>query len=221
MAAIFALWSPAFGAATVVTAEFNMRQESPLTRPKKFESGGIPMNNLFAIAVFCLSIGCTSSYQPPAVHEVTDSATFAAPVEEVWQAVISYFAEENIPIENLDHSSYFIKTRPLDLTVTYAASTYAGKKIPLKNKWCDCGDARIANVWKSSQRVLFSFNIVLHEKPEGTTATINVFFDGMKLGQRSAYASGYDIEMPLQCVSSGLLEGELLQYLREFSNTRR
>ena len=161
-----------------------------------------------------LLAACTSTYQPPAARVVEKSSALAEPAEQVWQSVIRYFGENNIPIENLDHSSFFIKTKPVDLTLTYAAPTYAGKKIPLRNQWCDCGDAKLANVWSTSQEILLSFNIVLRPiTPSSTNVTINVFFDGTKLGKRNAYARGYDIRMKLRCVSTGRLEHELLAYL--------
>ena len=174
------------------------------------------MRQVFAALAALALAACSSTYVPPQARDVKKSTVVGAPAEKVWQTVIRYFAENNIPIENLDHSSFFIKTKPVDLTVTFAASSYAGKKIPLKNQWCDCGDAKIANVWSSSQRILLSFNIVLRSQAEDTTdAGINVFFDGVKLGKRNAYASGYDIEMPLQCVSTGKLEQDLLRYLAQ------
>jgi hypothetical protein len=102
--------------------------------------------------------------------------------------------------------------------VSFAASKFAGKKIPLKNEWCDCGEAKIGNVWSTTTRILFTFNIVLRaQSASETDATINVFFDGTKLGKRNLYASRSDVEMPLQCISTGNLERDLLRHLRDSS----
>jgi hypothetical protein len=175
------------------------------------------VRRLLPLFVALLSLAC-SSYQPPQPRVIAKTTIIPAPPEAVWQEVIRYFAEKNLPIENLDHSSFFVKTRPVDLTVSFAAPKFAGKKIPLKNEWCDCGEAKIGNVWSTAHRILFTFNIVLRAQAANETdATINVFFDGAKLGKRNLYAGGYDVEMPLQCVSTGYLEHDLLRYLREAS----
>jgi hypothetical protein len=179
--------------------------------------GSKVVRRLLAFSAALLALAC-SSYQPPQPRVVAKATVIPVPAEAVWQEVIRYFAEKNLPIENLDHSSFFVKTKPVDLTVSFAAPQFGGKKIPLKNDWCDCGEATIGNVWSSAHRILFTFNIVLRARTANETdATINVFFDGAKLGRRNLYAGGYDVEMPLQCISTGYLEQDLLRYLREAS----
>lgn len=178
------------------------------------------VGRLLAFSTALLALAC-SSYQPPQPRVVPKAALIPVPAETIWQEVVRYFAERNLPIENLDHSSFFVKTKPVDLTVSFAAPKFGGKKIPLKNDWCDCGEAKIGNVWSTTHRILFTFNIVLRAQTANETdATINVFFEGAKLGKRNLYAGGYDVEIPLQCVSTGYLEQDLLRYLREASARR-
>jgi hypothetical protein len=134
--------------------------------------------------------------------------------------VIRYFGEHNIPIENMDHSSFFMKTKPVNLAVAYAGVTLGGKPLPVRNDWCDCGTAKLANVWSSEGRILLSFNIVLENRgPTATSARINAFFEGVELGKRSLNASGYDTEMRLTCVSTGRLEREIAEFLRKNAAT--
>jgi hypothetical protein len=41
----------------------------------------------------------------------------------------------------------------------------------------------------------------------------------VKLGQRNLYVSGYDVSVPLKCVSTGKIENEIQAYLK--TNERR
>ena len=165
---------------------------------------------LIAVAVS----GC-SSYTPPLVRpNLQKEKEVAAPVEAVWRGVIRYFGTLNIPIENLDHSSFFIKTRPVDLGTSFEGLTFTGSKTPIKTSACDCGTASMANVWSSATRILLSFNVILEKRTDSTTnVTVNTFFDGVKLGKRNLYASGYDTEMHLTCLSTGNFERDLVGYL--------
>ena len=166
------------------------------------------MRYLVTIIFLSLVTGC-SSYEPPTPRMVEKSTVIEASAEAVWDAVVRYFAERNIPIENMDHSSFFIKTQPVNLS-----HVHGGGKIPLKNAWCDCGTPKLRNVWSTTHHIFFAFNILLDGRaPKATAATINVFFNGKKLGKRNLYAPGYDVEVPLQCISTGKFEQDLLAYL--------
>jgi len=43
----------------------------------------------------------------------------------------------------------------------------------------------------------------------------NTFFEGLKRGKRNLYASGYDTEIRLTCLSTGRLEREVAEFLRK------
>jgi hypothetical protein len=163
-----------------------------------------------------LVLGCRSTYQPPQPRDIAKDSLIEAPREQVWQTALRYFAERDIPIESSDHATYSIATKPVDLAATFAAPADAAKPAPLQTPWCDCGRARMLHVWATTQRVLVSFAVVLRGRsPSSTDAAIDVSFDGVKLGKRRPHVSRYDVEMPLQCVSTGRLERALVRYLRD------
>jgi hypothetical protein len=175
-----------------------------------------PMKRILLLISVLLAVAC-SSYEPPRTQPRANRETpIQAPAEQVWRDVLRYFSDHNIPIDNMDHSSFFMKTRPVDVGATYGGVALSPKAIPITNRWCDCGKGTLANVWSSETRIMVSFNIVLEQKNEApTTVRINAFFEGVILGKRSLYASGYDTQIRLTCVSTGSLEQEIGEYLRK------
>lgn len=180
------------------------------------DSGVTPTRRLILLISVLLAVAC-SSYQPPRTQPRLNRETpIQAPAEQVWREVLRYFSDHNIPIENMDHSSFFMKTGPVDLGATYGGVALSPKPIPITNRWCDCGKGTLANVWSSETRIMVSFNTVLEPKGEAATAVrINAFFEGVMLGKRSLYASGYDTQIRLTCVSTGSLEREIGDFLRK------
>ena len=169
------------------------------------------------IVIQLLTFSC-SSYHPPIRQEPEKNYQVVADAEKVWKGVIRFFGEYNVPIENMEHGSFFIKTKPVDLKSNFGGTTLAGKTVPIRNEWCDCGSGKMANVWKSETRLLLSFNIILEKYgSSGTVVTVNTFFEGTMLGKRNLYASGYDKAIQLQCVSTGRMEAKLISYLRNYA----
>lgn len=172
------------------------------------------MKNLFAILALAIILISCSTYQPLQIKHVQKSAIINSPIDKVWTSTIKYFSENNIPIENMDRNSYFIKTSLVDLKTTFASQSYSNKNIPLKNQWCECGGKTLFNVWSSTNQIYFSYSVILRSlSNDSTDATINVFYDGTQLGKRNLTASGYDVDIKLQCVSTGYLENQLIDYL--------
>src|ERR1041384_2317249 len=131
------------------------------------------------VAFLVLSTACVSlpmNYDPPADKPLSRSILIHASQESVWAAAITYFSQNNVPIENMDHSSYFIKTKPVELSASF---TKPGGQVELKNEFCDCGRAILENLYTQYNRVTVSFNIVSAAKSASDTeATTNVFFAG-------------------------------------------
>ena len=178
-------------------------------------------NAIYTLIVMLLTISC-SSYHPPVRQEPVKDFHVAADVEKVWKGLIRFFGEYNIPIENMEHGSLFIKTKPVDLKSSFGGTTLAGKKVPIRNEWCDCGSGKMANVWKSETRILLSFNIILEKfGPSRTKVTVNTFFEGVMLGKRNLYSSGYDKVIQLKCISTGQMEAKLVSYLKNYALTAK
>lgn len=175
----------------------------------------------FSTIAFCLSaalfaVGCSSVYKPPVTSvKLPKSQVIDKDAESCWKAVIRYFSDNNIPIDNLDHSSYFIKTRPTLLQQTIGGVAFSGNDVQLQNQWCDCGEASMANVWSTNAIIRVSYNIVLDQKSETQTEVrINAFFDGQYVGKRKTNVPGYDLQMPIECVSKGTLEAAIWSYIQ-------
>jgi hypothetical protein len=172
-----------------------------------------PMRKIVAAATFGFLLSCTSYTPPPQPSNLRRQFEIAAPAEDVWRAVIRYFSGYNIPIENMDHSSFFLKTKTVDLGTTFAGMD-SRKQVQIKNDWCDCGSGELGNVWSSETQITLSFNIVLETLgPSRTTARTNVFFEGVMRGKTNLRASGFDTELKLTCVSTGRLEREVAEFL--------
>ncbi len=164
------------------------------------------------VSVVILSATTCVSYTPPAAHPVKRESEIPTSPENVWRSVIRYFSDRNIPIENMDHSSFFIKTRPVDLGGVYRV--FEGKAPPIRNRYCDCGTASISGAWSTETRILLSFNTVLESpRPDVTTARVNTFFEGVKEGKVDLRSRGNDTTIRLTCVSTGVLEKELQDYV--------
>lgn len=173
------------------------------------------MRKMIAGAALGTLLACSSYTPPRQPADIPRRVEIAAPAEDVWRAVIRYFSGYNIPIENMDHSSCFLKTEPVDLGTTYAGIDF-GREVPIRNGWCDCGSATLANVWTSETRIALSFNIVLESPAQSKIVVMtNTFFEGLKRGKRNLYASGYDTEIRLTCLSTGRLEREVAEFLRK------
>lgn len=167
----------------------------------------------YLIILAILITGC-STYKAPTVKRPKKVYTIYAPTDKVWKGIIKFFGKHNVPIQNMDKASLFIKTEKVNLKTTFGGVTLNGKKTPIKNEWCDCGKGGLVNVWSSKTRINLSYNIVL-EKMEGdnTQLTINIFYNGTITGKRNAYASGNDVGIDLSCISTGKMEKLILDYI--------
>jgi hypothetical protein len=111
----------------------------------------------------------------------------------------------------MDHSSYFVKTKPVDLGGTFAL--FDSSATPIRNEWCDCGSASITGAWSTETRILLSFNIVLEGHGSTTSVRTNTFFEGVKSGKVDLRSRGNDTAIRLTCVSTGKLERDLAEHL--------
>jgi hypothetical protein len=169
------------------------------------------------LALAGASQGCTE-YVAPTGSRPPPDAVIEAPAETVWQGVIRYFSDSNIPIANMDHSSFFIKTTPINVqTVIKGLGT--AKKVPLRNEWCDCGQISHSGAWSTGSSIAVSFNVVLEPVGEGRTrARVNAFYEGVALALYNLRA-GYE-KTDLRCISSGKLESVTIEYLRRQSEQK-
>jgi len=167
-----------------------------------------------AVLVCSLGVACTS-YKPPSITPVPQVHVINTDVESAWKAVIRCVSEFNMPIDHMDHGSYFLKTRPVMLGRRVDGVNFNGRPLDLNNEYCDCGEASIGNVWSTESQIQGTYSVVLISLPEGKTEVrLNAFFDGVYLGKRSLAGPGYDIAIDLKCVSKGEVERKLFEFIK-------
>ena len=172
---------------------------------------------IFISIIFLLTVAC-SSYKPPITLPVQRMRVVQADADSIWKTVIKFVSEHNIPIENMDHSSYFIKTKPVMIVKGEGGTNFTGETLPLVNEYCDCGEASIGNVWSTSSHIAYTYNIVLVPNLSSQTEVrVNAFFDGSYLGKRNFTSAGNDVGFDVKCVSKGTLEVKLLDYLEKMT----
>lgn len=175
---------------------------------------------VLALACLGLDLGCGTTYQPPTtLPRVQKSQVVSSDIETVWRGFLRYFAEHDVPVTTLDHGGYFLRTKaPLSSMVGKRGGVqFNGDSIALENPWCDCGVAKIPNVWGTATKISVSYNLVLNKLADDQTdVALTVSFSGSYYGQRNANLPEYDIEVPLQCVSKGVLEQDVMAYVTSF-----
>lgn len=141
---------------------------------------------LISLSLFIL-ISCGTSYIPPKKYDVVKSKEFDKSYDEVWANIIAYFGENNIPIENLEKASGFIKAK-------------SEKKYSVNKLYLDCGQtsSRV-----SINELTISCNITVR-KSNPIKVTINTFTE--VAGMNVKY---YDVH----CNSTGAFENEIFEYI--------
>lgn len=138
------------------------------------------------LAFLIVLVGC-QSYKPPKEYDVVKTKEFRKGYDEVWGSVIAYFAENNIPIENLEKASGFIKAKP---TTNYS----------INELYFDCGETTSR---AKVNEMDITYNITV-AKGNTTKVTINVFTE-----LRGLNIKYYDV----YCNSTGVFENEIFEYI--------
>lgn len=141
---------------------------------------------LAAVAAFAAS-ACASA---PQVYTFDNSRTYEASFDATWEAVIDFFASNNIPIQTVERDS----------GIVYAERQYAGPNSDVFAANADC-DNGIGNVQTSSAR----FNVFVRRQGEGQTqVTVNTTY-----GQTIIAFMSY-VPSAVPCRSTGRLETLIL-----------
>ncbi len=155
------------------------------------------MKKLLASLILLLSIGC-SVYKPPKNYDIIKEMTFEKNFDEVWNSAIEWFATQGTPIKNMDKSSGFISTE-------YSLRTN-------QSGCLDCGTAANGGLLATHNITdpTGNFNILIKKISDTKTkVTVNCFFKAIS----TFSAVGKTQVNSFDCVSTGLLEKEILDYL--------
>ena len=140
-----------------------------------------------------LTLSCASA---PKRYLFDNSATVKSEFDKSWEAVISYFAKNNISIKTLEKESGII-----------AAEVQAFPK-----GWIDCGKAGFGA--ELLDPPAGAFNVFVREVSDGTCEIqVNASFSIEKYDTFSNRSAGR-----VSCNSTGEFEAGLLQYVYEYAS---
>lgn len=145
------------------------------------------MYKSIVVAIAALLAGCGAA---PTKHEFNNTRTFDGSYDSVWDAVITYFAAQNIPIKTIakDSGVIFAETTALDAPSSGFAD--CGK--------ADIGVAIVANYAR--------FNVYVKHGDGRQVVSVNATFAQTR-NNNLRHVSGLNYD----CTSTGKLETTMLQ----------
>lgn len=147
---------------------------------------------VLAAVAAAITLSACSVYKPPKTYEFDKTLEFAMPFDQVWSAVVTWFAENSIPIKNIEKASGLVTT---EYTLTSRTAGFA-----------DCGKEGFGQTMKTPTG---TFNVLVMKIDEGRTkVTVNVDFR-VASHTTSLAGSEYDTDEVIECVSTGKLEQEI------------
>lgn len=142
------------------------------------------------VATFALT-ACAST---PAVYEFDNSRTYDAEFDQTWEAVIDFFATNNIPIQTVERDS----------GIVYAERMYADPYSDIFTRNADCNRG-IANATSSSA----AMNIFVRRAGGGrTNVSVNATYSQMIIPLMSYTPTA------ITCQSTGVLETSILNTIQ-------
>lgn len=147
--------------------------------------------------------GCATI--PPAKYDVQSSKHYQKKYDEVWEAIISSFAEANTPIKTIEKVSGIIATESMRIPFTQKDM---GK---YESYYCDCGAPGGLNVYRAMRGQYNVFAKRISE--ERTTVQINTIFE-------ASMWIGKDFLDWVYCSSKGLAEAKLLNSIESRLNIK-
>lgn len=152
------------------------------------------------LAAFCLFavslLGCSAS-KPPKQYTFENKRTFHYDQDRVWTSVVEYFAQQNIPIKNMDKGSGFIATEYW-ISPSWAEGS---------NLDADCGELGGMNDYQTLT-LSVQFNVFVKKLTDSETSVqVNTAFKGL---WRYQPFMGGPMQKEVACSSTGRLEAKVL-----------
>ncbi len=142
------------------------------------------------LLMLLVAVGCATAPKP---RLIDDTAALSVPYDQVWTGVVETLAELSMPIDNMEKASGLVTTDWMN----YRGTT--------NKEYCDCGGLGLTSERSREGK----FNIFVKTDPAtgGTTVKVNTMFRQLR--------SFGDVSSTVDCVSTGTLESELLQKVRQ------
>ena len=147
-----------------------------------------------------LLIGCSGAGQiPPQERQIQRSVTLDQSYEGVWSLVVEWFVLRGTPFDTMDKE---------DGVITSGSGLRASYEL-------DCGKAagRVSYAAAKMENVRGQINVVVRERGEGKTQVLISVFGGAESVVRNMYGHAVS-SAKAECVSTGELEAELIEYLQ-------
>ena len=150
-----------------------------------------------SIMALCVILQLTLSWaSAPKRYLFDNSTTVKSEFDKTWEAVISYFAKNNISIKTLEKASGII----------------AAEVQTFQKGWIDCGKAGFGAKFLDPASGVF--NVFVREVSDGTCdIQVNAIFSIEKLDTFNNRSAGR-----VSCNSTGEFEAGLLQYVYEYAS---
>ena len=156
--------------------------------------------------VAVLASACTS-VTPPAPAPAPADAYVRANVDRTWPAIVQFFADTRIPISTIDKASGIVASKDFALTGDIA------------QRFLDCGTTKDGKaavtgidqfIAKGLARASGDFNVFVRPSGDSTAVRVNV---GYRVESMNPMA--YNRFTPVNCVTSGAFERDLVEYIRK------
>ena len=152
------------------------------------------MKKLILIFIaFNIFISC-KVYEPPKDYNIEKERSYSMNFDDVWNKIVDWFANNNTPIKNMDKNSGFIATE-------YKLN------VPNRELYVDCGVYGYAGPIARNFPIDGNLNVTVREKNNTVTVKVNFFFESKKAQETYLFT--------VSCVSTGVLEKELLDYIKK------
>lgn len=154
-----------------------------------FQKSEFKMKQLIIMTFLIALLTSCGSYEPPKQYDYQKKKIFNESYDEVWENIIEYFSMSNLPIENMEKASGFIKTEINKNNLEEFQDSF------------DCG--KLSSSVKINSYTI-SFNISVKED-RGTVVNINSFVD----------VEGMNVKYyNVKCISTGEFEKKLFTFIR-------
>ena len=143
---------------------------------------------LLIIVAFSIMISCA----PPQMPLINNSLRIKTDYEKTWIAAVSYFAENNFPIQNADKETGFIVSAKFPITNEQAG------------QWLKCGDMGLFS--KQEWYMIFNIFVLKNEHTDSINISVNCQF--------SALSSVGRASTDISCYSKGNFEPAVLEFIK-------
>lgn len=151
--------------------------------------------------LLCCAIGVSftacATYEPPVDSGVANTEVINKSYDSTWQKATEWFANNNIPIKNIVKDSGLIAT---------------DYRLGADSSFIDCGKVGTYEAFGDKN---INVNLIAKKANASTTnVRLNVFGTGT-VNQADLYGNSTGRGRTIDCLSTGKLETELFEYLRQ------